>query len=747
MHLKKDNQPAKNRFRNKISIEPPESFDINDIEEPKQLGLNLGRIWRIIRRNYLLIASSSVGALSIAFFLASRATRTYEGNFRLLVEPITYEAKASEPSSISRNSGIPLTDTIDYSSLIEILKSPSLSSEIVKQIQSQYPDVDIQSLANNLVIERLGTDIYSATKIIEVRYMGVDPQKVQFVLEELAKGYLNYSLKERKTNIGIGVEFIESQLPRLQKELGHLKGKLQALQQSSKLNNPVIDGEAILKQARTIEEQKLETEKQLLEKKTLYRDLEQQLGLTLNEAIAASTLSEEPRYQELFTQLKKVESQIAIESIQFTEDNPVTQSLKAQQKKLSLLLEQEAQKILSQEQLALSKNPRTQSFQSSIRLDLINQLVNTANEIQVLEVRNQAEIKNKALFNQQLQQLPSITRQYNDIQQQLEIANKTLNQLLVQRDTLQIEAAQREVPWQIISAPSIPRDARGQPISNSVNSKKILSIALIFGFLLGLGLALLKEKYRNVFYCVEDIKDATGLPILGAIPINNINKIHSNTSATVGLIAGKISGYTEAFQSEEAFSSLYTSLRFRGSLDDPNLQVQSLVVSSAALGDGKTMVAYKLAQAAAAMGQRVLLVDANLRLPQIHLKIGLPNRYGLANLLDEELNPNKLIQQSPQEKNLFILTAGHLKPSSARLLASPQMRHFVKQIQAAFDLVIYDTADLSSYPETHFLAEHTDGILIVVRIGKTQHSLASQVLNRLDTLHLPVLGIVVNCQS
>ena len=169
-----------------------------------------------------------------------------------------------------------------------------------------------------------------------------------------------------------------------------------------------------------------------------------------------------------------------------------------------------------------------------------------------------------------------------------------------------------------------------------------------------------------------------------------------------------------------------------------------MVVSSAAPGDGKTTTALHLAQAAALMGQRVLLVDANLRLPQLHTRLGLPNRQGLSNLLSQNLNHNDVIQQSPLQDNLFVLTSGQLLPDSIRLLASTRMQHLMMQFQAVFDLVIYDTPHLVGIADANFLADNTDGVLMVVALGQTKLSEAMQVLDGLNSLRLPILGVVAN---
>lgn len=155
------------------------------------------------------------------------------------------------------------------------------------------------------------------------------------------------------------------------------------------------------------------------------------------------------------------------------------------------------------------------------------------------------------------------------------------------------------------------------------------------------------------------------------------------------------------------------------------------------------MIALHLAQAGAAMGQKVLLVDANFRTPHLHQCLELPNQTGLANVLAVPLNVLDCIQRSTIP-NLSILTAGSLTSNSPRQLASSHMQQIVAQLETEFDLVIYDTPHLLGLSDTSFLTAYTDGLLLVVGIRKTKRSVLMQVLTGLQIFQLPVVGVVVN---
>jgi polysaccharide biosynthesis transport protein len=671
-----------------------------------------------------------------------RTPRSYMGGFRLLVEPITGEAKMTDPSALSRGGEIS-SFSVDYPTLLQVLQSPGLLSNVAKRLQPNYPEVTLESLtqdvaSKNLNIQRIGTNLLDSTKLIDITYKGGNAEQVQAVLSAVAQEYLDYSLEARKSRISGGVDFIEEQLPGLQQRVTDLQAQLQTLQQRYNLTDPGVRGTDLSKQALTIENQKLDVQREIQEQITLYETLKAQLNLTPNEAIAASVLSEDPRYQDLLTQLKKIESEIAVKSARFSPTSPVLESLKIQQQNLSSLLAQETQKILGQSLPDKVLNPQVLTFQNSTRLTLIQQLAVAANQIQVLKSRQDSVDQAGLLTTEQLEQVPAIIRLYTNLQRELDIAIKALNQLTIQRDTLQVEAAQKEVPWQLVAPPKLPVDANGKPIPMDRDIKKKLPIGVVAGLLLGIASAVLLEKFRNLFFCTEDVQDAVKLPLMAVIPHSASDTLIHN-GQLVSLRPDQTQAQPKPSLFQESFNALFASLRFLES----SRSIRSLVVGSASPQEGKTTIALQVAQAGAAIGQKVLLVDANFRTPDLHQRLGLSNQKGLANIMAESLDPIHCIQRSTIP-NLSILTAGTVTKDSPRQLASSQMQQIVAQLETEFDLVIYDTPHLLGLSDTSFLTAYTDGLLVVVGVRKTKRSVLMQVLTGLESFQLPVVGVVVN---
>lgn len=717
------------------SISPLPPYGLAEIEDNK---LDLGQILAIARRRALVIAGVAITVTSAIITKVLQQTPNYEGKFQLLVGSVSGEDQLEQISASLNQSAGGQGNNVDYETQIQVLWSPQVMAPIVEQIQSRYPELNYNSLRSKLSISRL-----QQTKILEVRYQDSDPEKIKFILEQVAQGYMNYSLSEQQTSTRQGIQFVEEQLPKLQGRVDSLQQKLQQFRQKNNLVDPDSQGQLLTTRVSGIVQERQDTQTQLDEARILARQLQSQLrelGLSPQQAIAASALSEAPRYQELLNQLTEIESQIASESARFTEQSPTIQALREKQQNLLPLLSQEAGTVLGANAAAVPENPASLASPSSLRLTLTQQLVETTNHINMLEVRAGAIAKAEQVMSYQLKNLAVVARQYTDLQRELKVATESLNRFLAVRETLQIEAAQKTLPWQLIADPQQPQS----PISPNV--PRGLALGTIAGLLAGAGAGFLAEKLDKVFHSAEELKEGTGLAILGTIPFHKPFKKQSKPAKTAKHSAPPISIVSQsayryhASPFLEAFRSLQTNLQFI-SPDEP---IRSLVISSAVPAEGKSTTATFMAQAAAAMGQRVLLVDADLRRPQVHVMTDLPNVWGLSHVISSEINVKDVIQPSPLEENLFVLTAGQIPPDPTRLLCSQKMHNLVESFQEMFDLVIFDTPPMLGLADARLLAAHTDGILLVVGLGRTDRKVLIQLLSGLKTSHAKVLGVVAN---
>ncbi|MEM9215065.1 MAG: polysaccharide biosynthesis tyrosine autokinase [Cyanobacteria bacterium P01_F01_bin.150] len=727
-----------------LSSLPASTTTAGEFDALLKRGLNFWPLLRTIKRKTLLIAGLTVLMAGLAALKTKQAPSIYQGSFELLVEPITSQGQLADPTTLTRG----LQDAqradgaTDYATQLRILTGPGLLREIAAEVSSRDPNYinfTADDLARSLLVRRVGDTALSATKIISVSYEAEDADLVETVLKATSDRYLLYSLEDRKTRFGEGVKFIEDQLPEIQQRVSSLQDRLQRLQQRFNVVNPDKQSEQLTAQIGTITDFQFSTQRELRETLALRDNLQQQLALSPSDALAASTLSQSPRYQTLLAELQTIESQIRTESARFNPASPVIRALEVQRQETDSLLRQEAQAIIG-----TPVDPKAFVFQDPVRLDLIRQLLTTNNQLEVLKARSQEIAQSKNNVTQQLEQFPEVARRHAEIQAQLDIAQRTLDQLLTQRELLRIESAQTEVPWEQISAPLIDRDEFGNPIPYPQSSKMIL-FALLGGPILGTALAIFLEKLQNVFFVTEDVQDNLDLPLAGVIPYCQMEEqVAVSLLGTSSSISDHQQGHQAALSSRglmfmEAFSSLYASMLTPMTNE---LTLRSLVVSSAEPGDGKTTVVQNLAQTVAAIGKKVLVVDANLYRPTLHQLFSISNGKGLGDVVNGDVSLDDVL--SMPADNLFVLTSGQSSIGNSRLLASEAMQALMKMLHTKFDLVIYDAPHLMGLTDANFLTSQTDGMYLVIGIEKTKYSVQMQVMSQLSTYNTRVLGLVAN---
>lgn len=714
-------------------------------QDAEEDSLNLGSVLGSIRRRAIVVGLITAAATGAVLAWTLSETPKYEGSFQLLVEPVINQNNKL-PGNLPAGAellGMSGSGSLDYESQLAVMQSPKVMEPIIQQLKAKYPEIEYKKLLGakgqkpTLEMERI-----KKTKVITVSYLDKDPQKIMFVLEKLSQGYLNYSRDDRKTDSRQGIQFIDEQLPQMRQRVDGLQAQLQQFRQQYNLIDPQVQGQQLAKQMVDLDTQRLDIRTTIVQQQLLAENLQKRLsGQTADTALVSSALTQAPRYQELLNQIKDIRTKIELEKRRFTVNSPQIQDLLNQEALLEPLIRQEAGKVLGQnlQQVPL-KELESVPFQDSIRLGLAQQLVDTTNQIEVLKIRSQAIDAALKQLSEDVKQFPVVIRQFTDLQRELGVATNTLNQLLAQRESLRVDAAKQDVPWEMISEPKIPKDKDGKLVVASPQLPKRLGIGIVGGLLLGVGTALLLDRLNNVFHRPEDIKNITKLPMLGLIPISDQAKLVNSQTVPMDKAQGTLDTYISASPFMEAFRSLNANLRL---LSGSN-SIRSLVISSPAPGDGKSTVAINLAQAAAAMGQRVLLVDGDLRWPQIEAKLGLSGSVGLTDLLATDLTPESVIKNSQAEANLFIITAGSHNTDPLRLLSSKKMLSLMSQWRTTYDLVIYDTPPLLGLADSSLLAGYTDGMLLVVGISHTDQSELKQALQGLQMAGTPVLGIVAN---
>ncbi|MBW4444014.1 MAG: AAA family ATPase [Plectolyngbya sp. WJT66-NPBG17] len=679
--------------------------DTHDTEEDS------GKFFAALRRRAALIGGVTAATTAAAWAISWTQAPTYESGFQLLIEPVSVQnQQGRDPLNTPGTSSSTNQDSFSYETQIAVLQSAKLLQPIVDQIKQRYPDIVSEDFTQKLKIERP-----DETKLIVVSYQHSDPDRVKYVLDKFAEGYLRYSQKERESNLSYGIAFVDRQIGETRRRVDTLQRQIQAFRQQNNFIAPDSLAGQVNSQVQAINGQKLEADKEIAQIQRQYGSLQASDG-------ARAALAADSAYQNILNKLRELEAKIATESTRFEQGTAEIRVLQQQRDSLVPVLRQEAQRVLG------------------------NQLAKLGTDLSVLETRRQVLNRADSYWNGEVQRLPVLTRIYTDLDRERNVATDSLTRLLSTRENLQVQAAQKDIPWQLITPPIRPDQPKNSPERNII-------LGGLAGLLLGTAIALLADRSDRKIRRISDIKKISKLPILGMIP-HDASALRQSTMPQMLRnlqLDGNPADFTQENAFTEAFRSLYTNLILLNT-DHP---IRSLVVSSATPGDGKTTVALHLAQAAAAMGQRVLLVDADLRNPQIPERLDISSDRGLTELVAQSLNPQDVIQRLEAmvtvgggdeptlgRTNLSILTGGKMPLDPTRLLSSQKMQRLNDYFKAMYDLVIFDSPSLLSYADSSLLATHTNGMLVVAGVGKTDQADLRQMLDTLQTARVPVLGVV-----
>ena len=190
----------------------------------------------------------------------------------------------------------------------------------------------------------------------------------------------------------------------------------------------------------------------------------------------------------------------------------------------------------------------------------------------------------------------------------------------------------------------------------------------------------------------------------------------------------------------EQFRTLRTNIQF--SMVDNNLKALSIV--SAAPNAGKSTVSANLAVTFASQGTRVLIADCDFRRPTVHKNFNLPNGHGMTTLLTDKSGSIEDYIQTTKMENLFVMTSGPIPPNPAELLSSKRMIQLEQELEAMFDLVIYDTPPLLGFADAQIVAGRVDGVIFVVNHGIATKDDVLRASESLKMVNANVLGAVYN---
>lgn len=703
--------------------------------------VDLGALGRILyRRRRLAVAVFAITVLAGgARYLWERTFHPiYSGSFRMLIsDPISRET----PNSSTQIEGLARSGlSVRVGDLLEALKSPAALGPAAKLL-----GLDPGTIAGSLTIEQAA----GTTGILNVTLNWGNPRQGELILRQLSHDYLQFSLRERQQRLTQGLAFLDRQAPALQRQVRSLQSQLAEFRIRHNFIDPTDRAQILVNQTRSVQDmlstlrlRDLQLQAQAASVKAgLFGSLtprfssasgsvqgtEAPAGASATLAVPGPSSSypkslragsqsgalgdDLPRIGtvpasvapsatpgELVNTLTGVERDLKLAESAYTDSSPMVQELRQRQRVLKRYIQEQALREIATSRLS-------------------NDLERRLNERRLADLQNQ--------FSRN----PDLIRKYEELQQRLTVARDGLGSYIRARESFRLEAAQRTLPWEILNEPAFGY------VPVAPDPKRIMFLTVLSGLVLGVMAALLRDRLDHVFYSPREVQTQLGLPLLGAVPNLPIESGRS-LNETIELM-----DQVERFALRESLRNLSTNFRMLRA-DRP---VRLMTITSTTQREGKTTIVALFGLTLSELGQRVLLVDADMRRPTLHRRLGMVNDRGISNAFtDPEVQLTSLIQ--PVTERLDLISAGPAVPDATKLLSSDRCSALVQQIRSlhGYDIVLFDSPPALNLADPLLLSVHLDGLVFLVSVQRVDRSLPEQAIERIRDTGVDLLGLVTN---
>lgn len=455
-----------------------------------------------------------------------------------------------------------------------------------------------------------------------------------------------------------------------------------------------------------------------------------------------------PEFQGYMLELANIEGELSVARGSAKDANPVVRSLEAARAELQKNLTAQVASSLDGARAAtlnyaaldksyseaISAWPTderatidvaVESLRSKVRATLQSQVAGIDDALTAL--RDQ-----KDKIEARLGQLPSAELALAEPVRQRETRTRIVEFLLTSQQEATITAAATSAAAVLID-PAVPPRSRTFP-----KASMTLMLGVLVGFLLGCGLALVHNQLRGALFTEAEVERVSGLPVMGSVPNYLVGRTRLK-EAKKGKRFLPMRDAPEGPQAE-AYRQIRASLRLAMTGEDC---LRTLAVTSSVPGEGKTVTNADLAMVFAASGKRVLLVDCDLRKPQVHNIFDLERGPGFGEALEGKVRWQDCINAN-QANGLNVITAGRCEARPGELLASSKAGDLVEEMRAEFDLVVFDLPPAVVVADVANFASRLDAVLMLYRSGGVPGKLLGSAAQRLRRSGMEPIGVIMN---
>ena len=679
----------------------------------------------ILRKHQWLILAFLLTVVTATTIASFKAKPVYEAAARVEVDKESQNALPFHDD----NSYDEYMDTEDYiGTQTKILQSETLALQTIKSLDlRRYPEFGGSASALpfrqdgaaakapailGAYLGSLSVKRVPDSRLIEVRFDAENPQLAAQVVNAHLQNYIEQNFKSKYDATTQASNWLSSELEELRIKVEKSEAARLAYERENQIWQ--IDEKQDITTQKLADLSKTVTlaQTELAQKDALYR------MATSGNVDALPAVRDSLVIQGLLKRKSELDESYAEAVNQYGPNFPKVQRLTVQQKQID-------------EDLANARKTV---------VDGIEEDYNTARSH--VEILQEALDKQKAQANDMAEKLV----QYHVLQHDAESNKQLYDGLLQKLKEAGITAGLRSSNIRVVdpalvpTAPSRPQKARN------------ISLAFLVGLVGGIGLAIFREYLDNTVKSPDDIESLTGLPALVVVPsLPSPNGHHGRLSRFVKdqqsqAVSGPRVALLSYVQPKSPISESFRALRTSLLLSQAEHAPQVILVTSALPQEGKTTAAVNLAVTLAQLGDRTLLMDADLRKPGVRraLNLSVDKDAGLSAYLAGVCSLDEAITPHPAISNLAALTTGPVPPSPADLLSSHRMREAISELRRRFKFIVLDSPPVMAATDAVILSALADGVLLVVRSGHTPKEAFTRARDLLNGVKCRLLGVVLN---
>lgn len=693
-----------------------------------------------LRYKWLIILSFLV-VVAFTKFQVSRMPRIYQSSSKILLED------TSNAQFILGNEAGRINSSLNNN--IEILKSRPVMkiTQNILEEEDDYFSFPISKSTDPVSVLKKNVQVSSRrdTDILTISYESTSPRECQAVADASAKALMEQNTNYARLELRNTREFLADQLEEAERRLRISEEDLRIYKIENGISMLSSEAQNLIGRASSLEallssaEIDIQVSQQhlsylnneLSRQDTLLLDIDVVLSSPLLDKLRSEIVESQSRYVKLLTKQE------------YTEDHPELVTLKKKIENSKDQLSREIQNLTADQ--SVSQDPL--AFRSS----LISDISSTKIEIHILEskissLRNAIEI-----YNSKLSILPDTEIQLARLERTNSINEETYSMLVTKYEDAKIAERSKIGNVRILEKAQIP------VIPIKPNVKKKMTTSALIGLAIGIGLALLLNTLDPKIRTYEDVRRNVKLPLAGTIPHiyvhdNDLDIIEDGMKDADDeekerletlmhqIEARLITNYAPKSSTSESFRILRTNII---SKKKPG-KALSMIVTSSGPKEGKTTIISNLAATIGQLGDKVILIDLDLRRPRVHNLFNLGKEDGISDFIsDNPQDYHKFIKES-YVKNLDIITSGIIPPNPSELLASQNMTTLLSILEEKYDYILIDSPPSIAVTDSMVLATKVDLMMLVVRIGRADKEVIRRTKEMLHNINVDIDGAIIN---